>query len=160
MQDNASLVSKFNEHSHHVVHHASWYAGQSEVGESFLMGTGAQGGGEWSAICKLMEQRVPPLRSNLLAAKGLTLTAPTGAAGTAEASEAPSIASAPGRAGSAGMRAGTAGSIGSNGQQRAGSSGGISSSGAVGETHLQQMFLEAISNGCVRSQVDIECMLK
>ncbi|KAG2489169.1 hypothetical protein HYH03_012395 [Edaphochlamys debaryana] len=118
-------------------------AGQSPVGEAFLIGKGAPGAaaGEWRDVCRLLTARLPPLRCCLLDA----CAPPPGADG--EGGGARPLSRIPAPPGGAATGAAGAGGGGGGGE-------------GDGETHLQRMLLEGIANGSVSTGATVEALIR
>ncbi|GFR45398.1 hypothetical protein Agub_g6681, partial [Astrephomene gubernaculifera] len=136
-------------------------AGQSPIGEAFLIGKGAPHRlqGEWRDVCRLMTARLPPLRCCLLDAVAAA-DAPegTGAGGRAKAAAAGKPAAASGLPGASaaagvGTAAAAAAAVPAGGKAKAAAEGS-------GETHLQRMLLEGIANGSVSTGATVEALIK
>ncbi|PNH10835.1 Helicase POLQ-like [Tetrabaena socialis] len=139
-------------------------AGQSPIGEAFLIGKGAARAlqGEWRDVCRLMTARLPPLRCCLLDAPQEAADGLDGAASRAGAAAAGRArAAAPStRAASAGVP-GAAAADAALGMPAAAPEGGAAKARArLGETHLQRMLLESIANGSVSSGADVEALIR
>lgn len=111
-------------------------AGQSEVGESFVIGKGDAHAsfGEWRAVCNLMQAALPPLRSNLLEhiADGASVAPPAIPIVSAAAAVRPGVGAPPPPG------------AGLHGPQ----------------TALQRLLLDGIATGCAQEGAEIYRLLR
>eukprot|EP00955_Chlamydomonas_euryale_P016897 180255-Chlamydomonas_euryale.AAC.3 len=146
-------------------------AGQSAVGEAFIIGKGgahAAGSSEWRPICRLMSAPLPELRSSLAGAGSAHAADRSGAGGGKAVAPtdrlAGTVAAQPSSAASAVSACRTSGRLQ---EQRAAAAGGKGPAGGGAgaaahdacEAAFQQMMLEGIANGSATTDRGIHALI-